>query len=229
MKRVILIAGALLTFVVVADDMERIDKQHKERIDKEQAEYLKKVRRITAETIRKLELLKKSYLRSKKAEDAKKVEDRIDELKSNPDGELSKVDDVTGAKTITSNTYKSRERKERKAVEETTIGFLGALMKNELEDAYKHMDPYMRRAADKKVLMGYLKIIAGRLQVFKLTPRNVAIDSVLFNDKLDVARVKTKYGAGGKWEVSKDWTWLVRRHGKWYIGDEKEVKKRLFK
>lgn len=95
----------------------------------------------------------------------------------------------------------------------------------------EYIDPVVRKQGHEGIIEGTMKIYAGFLKVGQIKKGGVDVGTVKFTKRQKEAIVNGKFLSGytGKWGESKDVSYWVYKRGKWYVGDEKEVKKEFAK
>jgi hypothetical protein len=110
----------------------------------------------------------------------------------------------------------------KKQIESRYLSFARMLIKDDVDGAYDYVDPRTREAAAPAVIKGYLKLMAGLLDIAQLQEEKVKVKSITLGIKGNEAKVIPSFKVGANWEAQKGSYW-VKRNDKWFLGDEKEL------
>jgi tetratricopeptide (TPR) repeat protein len=119
------------------------------------------------------------------------------------------------------------DRGRRKAIRDRNEALHEALIRNDFEEAITYVDPEMRQRSGDNAVKGFLKLAAGMLRLWGVKEGGIHIGGLDFSRDGEAARVVARFRVHGAWRNGDPAYW-VRRSGKWYIGDEKELAKRKF-
>lgn len=226
----------ILSFIVCCaavtafgETIDSIIKDHEDKVSKAKKSYDDSVKKTSLYTVKRLEQLKRATTRSGKLEEAIAIQNEINKLQGKDpitvkqDGEMNAgVPIPPGEDAVSFN-----ERTAKKDLQKRYVDFYEALIKNDIDEAFKYLDPTTRKSVDKKILEGHLRLISGALQLFQIKKGGIGVEAVKFTEKLKEAKVtgKTRSSLSGKWEENKDPMYWIFKRGDWYIGDKDTLEK----
>lgn len=232
------IKQAVMFFIVVAfsvsmnaETLSGIMKTHDKKIAQSKKYYESKIKKISSYTIKRLEQLKQTVTRAGKLKDAIAIQNEINKLQGKDPITMAKDDDddiVGGVPSPPGDGASSFSAKsEKKFLKKRYVDFFEALIANKYDKALGFLDPAIRRGVDKNILKGHLRILGGALQSFQVRKGGVGVERIRFTKKLKEAKVsgKLRSSLSGTWEASKDPSYWIYKHGEWYLGDDKKLKK----
>lgn len=103
-----------------------------------------------------------------------------------------------------------------KALRQRHAEFIQAIYRENYDECVKFADPSFVQAKGTEATKGMFKIIGAFVKLAKLTPEDVRIDSITFDDKLTSAQIQTSHRIKGEWKAQKPSVWIYI-NGQWYI------------
>jgi hypothetical protein len=217
----ILAAALLLGLCAMAADDKEIDAVVKARdaiVEKANRDAVKKLERILSARTKKGDLdgaLKAKALISRLSGEAPEAaagatDDTNTGLDDEKNADWWQNDDLLGD-TTTKDLIGSRY-----------LEFAECLIRNDTDAAFQYLDPNTRAAVPADIINGYLKIMAGHLNIARIGKKDIRVKDVVIGVRGDEARLVPAFKGGNTWESQKP-IYMVKRKGKWYIGDEKAL------
>jgi hypothetical protein len=222
-------------FALLGDKIE----SHISNDDKIAAQYEKKLAdlkkkfnaahdKIKKEAIKKYEKELKYKTRAGKLQEAVEIQNKINRLKDESEILLDdSTENDNGSKD--GDSYSDINNKSR--ITKRYKEFHKALVLNNIDDAYKMLDPDMRHPASEELLKAHLKLLAAFLKSTKLSSRDIKVQEITFDKDKETAKVLGKYRVGMSWHPGKekDAQYWTLRKGEWYLGDKDSLKKKSYK
>ena len=216
-KAGMLAAVLLLGLCAMAADDKEIDAVVKARdsiVEKANRDAVKKLEKILTARTKKGDLdgaLKAKALISRLSGEAPEQEDAATATKDDgKNADWWQNDDLLG------------DTPTKDLIEARYLEFAECLIRNDIDGAYQYLDPNTRMAVPADIINGYLKIMAGHLDIAQIDKKDVKIKEIVIGVKGDDARLVPAFRGGNGWEDQKPY-YMVKRNGKWYVGDDKAL------
>lgn len=221
-----LFAGNNMSEYISDDD--KIAAQYEKKLSDLKKKFRAAHDKIKKEAIRKYEKELKYKTRAGKLKEAVEIQNKINRLKEESEISLSdSPEDDNASKEgdsysdINSKSIITKRYKE----------FHKSLINNNIDDAYKMLDPEMRKNASTDILKAHLKLLAAYIKSAKLSSRDLKVHEITFDKDKKYAKVIGKYRVGMSWIPGKEKDaqyWILHR-GEWYLGDKDSLKKKTYK
>jgi len=222
------------------EELDAIEKARLEKLDQARKAYENSFKKIYAESVLKYESLLKRETAAGKLDSAIAIRETIKRLKDakpwsdiDKEGEAGKpaegkaADDALEILGHDNEVPKGKEgeKKVMKEIERRGKEFGCAMVKEDFEKAFEYIDPDLRNAVAKNVAFGFLKLWAASLQLHGVrSDKDIEVKDVTIGAKRSDARILWQYrGANTDWRPGDPQYW-VRKGGKWYIGDDKQLR-----
>jgi hypothetical protein len=235
MKKALIIILSLMTCALFGDkisdhisDNDKIAAQYEKKLADLKKKFRAAHEKIKNEAIKKYEKELKYKTKTGKLDEAVEIQNKINRLKDEEEISLSdSEDDENGKKE--GNSYSDINNKSR--IIKRYREFHKDLVDDDIDDAYKMIDPKMRHAASEEILKAHLKLLAAFIKSTKLASRDIKVQEITFDKDKENAKVIGKYRIGMTWHPGKekDAQYWTLHKGEWYLGDKDSLKKKFYK
>lgn len=112
-----------------------------------------------------------------------------------------------------------QKSKHEKALQQRYHDLAVRLCQGDFEGCVQFTNPEIVKAKGTEMMAGFYRVIGALVKLGKLTPEDLRIDAISFDEGFNHADMKTSHKLKGGWKSQNPLKWL-RLDGQWYLTDK---------
>lgn len=121
--------------------------------------------------------------------------------------------------TLATGCHDMQKSKHEKLLRQRYSELATLLCKGDYAGCVKYTNPEIVKAKGTEIVTAFYKLLGVVVNLAKLTPEDMRIDSIEFDQNFNTAELKTSYRFKNEWKPQKALKW-VRVQGQWYLTDK---------
>ncbi|OGV50827.1 MAG: hypothetical protein A2017_01090 [Lentisphaerae bacterium GWF2_44_16] len=214
-----------------AADIDVIDRQYQDKLTQARKVYADSMKKIISDTIKRYDAEMKKEISAGHLDEAaeiKKRTERLKQLKADPLADFKEDDSKLvpeGDENAPGTDITVKKAKVENDLEKRMKAFFGAILKEDYEKAREYLDPSSVGMVPPDMLQGFMQLFSGALKVNLIKSEDqLKLKEMTLGHRKNDARVIPRWRTPmGNWHDGDPQYWVLRK-GKWYLGDDKQLK-----